>query len=579
MKNMSIRKKVSFIVVALLLIYSIEMVVFNQYSTNNSVEKAVGETAINLAQTVESQLDKDLYEELYNNPVENELYWALREELNEIRENIGAMYLYTLQVDDDGKVTFLVEGAERGEETAVPINGETYINDLGIVEQIEQDGSAATNVLDTEFGRFLSGYVPFTNSDGETMGFIGVDINADFVAGLQKESSSFNLVILSILIVVTCIAFFVILYFLLRKLLNPLNTAKEAAEHFAKGDLQQARATLETIDMEKQDEISSFAKSFYTSINQLGSIFGRVQLIAEQGANTSKDATATLQNVKASNDIVSDTVSQLSDAADYNSASSQKSAIVLEEMITGIQQMASSSSGLADASNAMATQVTTSVEEAQHVVEKIENVEAAVVTTAEQVIEMGKKFEEIEQMVKIITDIADQTNLLALNAAIEAARAGESGKGFAVVADEVRKLAEMSGKSAGDIRTQLAMFNHMNVRVLEEIDVTKTSVREGSHAVQQIGAKLQEVLAVVSSVNESIQNDSAVIEQLAASSDQVLHATHSTSEAMDGMVEATDVAKGLTNGQNISLEDLSNVMTELTMVSEQLDEQIRSFKI
>ncbi|OCS84450.1 methyl-accepting chemotaxis protein [Caryophanon latum] len=579
MKNMSIRKKVSFIVVALLFIYSIEMVMFNQYSTNNSVEKAVGETAINLAQIVENKLDKELYEQLYNNPVENDLYWTLREELNEIREEIGAMYLYTLQVNDDGKVTFLVEGAERSEETAVPINGDTYINDLDIVDQIAQEGSAATNVLDTEFGQFLSGYVPFTNSDGETMGIIGVDINADFVAAVQKESSSFNLIILSILVVLTCITLFFILYFLLRKLLKPLDTAKEAAEHFAKGNLQQARATLEIIEMDKQDEISSFAKSFYTSINQLGAIFAKVQTIAEQGANTSKDATTTLESVRASNDTVSNTVSQLSDAADYNSASSQKSAIVLEEMITGIQQMASSSSGLADASNAMATQVTMSVEEAQHVVEKIESVEDAVVTTAEQVMEMGKKFEQIEQMVKIITDIADQTNLLALNAAIEAARAGESGKGFAVVADEVRKLAEMSGKSAGDIRSQLAMFNHMNMRVLEEMDVTKTSVREGSHAVQQIGAKLQEVLAVVSNVNESIQNDSAVIEQLAASSDQVLHATHSTSEAMDGMVEATSVTKKLTKEQNISLEDLSNVMIELTMVSEQLDEQIRSFKI
>lgn len=576
---MSIRKKVSFIVVALLFIYSVEMVMFNQYSTNTSVERAVGETAINLAQTVERQLDKDLYEEMYNNPVENELYWTLRQELNEIRENIGAMYLYTLQVADDGKVTFLIEGAERNEETAVPINGDTYINDLNIVEQIAESGTASTNVIETEFGQYLSGYVPFTNSDGETMGLIGVDINADFVSAVQKESSMFSLIILSILVVVTCIAFFVILYFLLRKLLNPLNTTKEAAEHFAKGDLQQARTTLETIDMDKQDEISSFAKSFYTSIHQLGDIFSKVQTIAEHGASTSKDATATLQNVKTSNDTVSNTVSQLSDVADDNSESSQKSAVVLDEMITGIQQMASSSSGLADASNSMATQVTTSVEEAQHVVEKIEGVEGAVVTTAEQVMEMGKKFEEIEQMVKIITDIADQTNLLALNAAIEAARAGESGKGFAVVADEVRKLAEMSGKSAGDIRNQLAMFNQMNARVLEEMDVTKTSVREGSQAVQQIGAKLQEVLAVVSNVNESIQNDSAVIEQLAASSDQVLKATHLTSKAMDDMVEATDVTKALTVEQNISLEDLSNVMTELTMVSEQLNDQIRNFKI
>lgn len=45
------------------------------------------------------------------------------------------------------------------------------------------------------------------------------------------------------------------------------------------------------------------------------------------------------------------------------------------------------------------------------------------------------------------------------------------------------------------------------------------------------------------------------------------------------MVEATDVTKALTVEQNILLEDLSNVMTELTMVSEQLNDQIRNFKI
>lgn len=48
---------------------------------------------------------------------------------------------------------------------------------------------------------------------------------------------------------------------------------------------------------------------------------------------------------------------------------------------------------------------------------------------------------------------------------------------------------------------------------------------------------------------------------------------------MDDMVEATDVTKALTVEQNILLEDLSNVMTELTMVSEQLNDQIRNFKI
>lgn len=62
----------------------------------------------------------------------------------------------------------------------------------------------------------------------------------------------------------------------------------------------------------------------------------------------------------------------------------------------------------------------------------------------------------IDDMLRLIENMAGQTNLLALNAGIEAARAGEAGRGFAVVANEVKTLANQTSVAAKDIAVHVA---------------------------------------------------------------------------------------------------------------------------
>lgn len=150
-----------------------------------------------------------------------------------------------------------------------------------------------------------------------------------------------------------------------------------------------------------------------------------------------------------------------------------------------------------------------------------EQMERASQRTQTLVGEIDRMTREIDKITAAIEDVSFRTNLLALNAAVEAARAGEKGAGFAVVADEVRQLAQVTNRSAKDIRG-LVDKGRAQARIgLEQADELK-----------KISASLEENL-------RNLSNDAASIAAVSGAQEQPGLAISSTPRRQMSVLSAT----------------------------------------
>lgn len=507
------------VLVTLLMMYVVTLSI----AAKKVAEQSVGTMATSIAKNLTNYIDADSYEKLAQQPTENELYWQLREQLNDLREKNGVLYAYTYATPTDDAVHFLVDGQPKDAkaEDVGKINDTSASTTVKDLEKVNEEGAYHSPILSSSFGEYVSGTVPIQNKAGKTVAYLGVDIDANQVADIRKEAMWTILPYVTAIFLVLIALSGAILYKYINRQLKPLKTLAEAADDMASGRLQQGVARVASLSFKQSNEISTFAKSFDASLRTLEGTLTAFQTKAQDLQQITSVLTATSETIEQSNSRVSNNMTQMSSEATHQMSSNKEVLTAMDEMTTGIQRMADMTSDVAASSNDMTMALHDGVAKTNQVVAQMSTVEQTVLVTADHVEEMTAKFTNVESKISIITDIANQTNLLALNAAIEAARAGEAGKGFAVVADEVRKLAESSNAAAHDILQELTAFKALSERTNEQIQLSKSEMTAGNAAVSEVGKHLTSISETVLGVNDSIQEESAIIQQMSAGSEEV----------------------------------------------------------
>lgn len=563
---------------AVILVLNIIMMVSN---SSNSVESAVKERTVEVAENMVKFIDAAKYEQLIEEPSENELYWELREQLNALREYNGVLYAYTYFVPEkDGDIEFLVDGMPVGDtEGAAAIYEASGSTKYEHIAQVMEKGRYATDVLSSDYGEFVTGIVPMKNASGETIAYLGVDIDASYINGLTNDVAEKIVPIMTLSFVIIIVLALVGIYLYVRRALAPLNTLTTAAEKLALGDIAQSKAIIAQIDFKTNNEITQFANNFNNSLGELSTTFNLLKERTEDLGNVVDQIEVSTTRVNDSNNRMVENISLISQSGSSQQTSNGEVNVAMNEMAIGIQRLADTMNEIAEISSDMTVMVEDGTQNAKVVVKQIQGVEQSVENTSQQVREMGESFTSIKEMVGVITSIADQTNLLALNAAIEAARAGEAGKGFAVVADEVRKLAEMSRGSADEISTHIQSFSQITERVLVDMDSTTADVKEGTQAVDEIGQRLQQILQSVHEVNSRIQDDSAVVEQMSAGAEEILASTEEMSRLVSDTSNQAQHLAQASDEQTHVVDDLKDVVQQLDSHAKQVMSEMQKFNI
>ncbi len=138
---------------------------------------------------------------------------------------------------------------------------------------------------------------------------------------------------------------------------------------------------------------------------------------------------------------------------------------------------------------------------------------------------------QINQAVKLISDVAKQTNLLALNAAIEAARMGAAGRGFAVVASEVKNLALQTASATKQVASMVAAIQAAATQGVDAIERVSKSIRGMESATGSIEHSIEEQRQANAEISKNVSQAAAGTEEVSASVHEVASANKETASS------------------------------------------------
>jgi methyl-accepting chemotaxis protein len=295
-------------------------------------------------------------------------------------------------------------------------------------------------------------------------------------------------------------------------------------------------------DLRKRLELPPDTSEIGQLVSLFNSFLNNIHVIIKQVAESARQVAAASTQIAASSE-------QMSTGLKQQQGQTEQVSAAIAEMSASVVEVAKKSAEVATAAENSGKEARAGGEVVSQTVTEMKAIAEQVNESAASVAMLGKKSEQIGQIIGVINDIADQTNLLALNAAIEAARAGEHGRGFAVVADEVRKLAERTTQATKEVAVSIREIQGETTTAVERIEAGTSKVNTGVELAGNAGVALEKIVAGSTTLQSMVQSIAAAAEQQSAAGEQISRSVEAinavTRESTEGAEQSAKAAAQL----------------------------------